>query len=260
MELPPFDGTARRIQNEVMKEDPDPGFIERLIIKDQALTGQVLRIANSAFYKGLVKVSTVRNAILRLGINEVSNIVTLVTHEQCFKSRDPKINAILRDQWGHSLGCAIGSHWIAKNSGCTSLASEAFFAGLLHDVGKLVILTALEQLKQSKKIEAQPAPALLQEIMDNQHCQYGFTLMNNWNLPERYGRVARDHHVDSFDPKDYILVIVRVADQACHKAGIGSEPDEAIVLTALPEANILNLTEIELAKLEIHLEDTNVFG
>ncbi|MDZ7580008.1 MAG: ATPase, T2SS/T4P/T4SS family [Deltaproteobacteria bacterium] len=63
--LPPFNTTARRIQQEIMKEDPDIQLIEQLIVRDQAITGQVLRVANSSFYKGLVKATTVRNAVLR---------------------------------------------------------------------------------------------------------------------------------------------------------------------------------------------------
>ena len=258
IQLPPFDSTAKRIQSEVMKEDPDVALIERLIVKDQALTGQVLRLANSAFYKGLVQVTTVRNAILRLGINEVSNMVTVATQKQHFRSKDPKINEFFRKLWQHSLGCAIGAHWIAKNSGFVSLASEAFFAGLLHDVGKLVILTAIEQLKQSGIIEQQPAPALLKEIIDDQHSRYGCTLMETWNLPARYGHVAREHHSETFDAKDYLLLIVRVANITCHKAGVGMDPEETPSLSALPETTLLGLTGIDLAKLEIHLEDTNL--
>jgi len=260
MRLPPFDATSKRIQGEAMKETPDTDLIERLVIRDQALTGQVLRIANSAFYKGLVKVSTVRNAILRLGVNEVSNIVTLVSQQESYKSKDPKINTVLRELWKHSLGCAIGAHWIAKNTGFANLASESFFAGLLHDVGKLFIMAVLEQLKQSQEIDVQPAPALLHEIMANQHSQYGFDLMKNWNLPEHYCHIARDHHAETIDPKNYLLLIVRVADKACNKAGIGCEPDASIALSGLPETKVLNLTEVDLAKLEIHLEDANLLG
>ncbi|MBW1853042.1 MAG: HDOD domain-containing protein, partial [Deltaproteobacteria bacterium] len=87
--LPTFDRTSMRIQEEIAKEDPDVTLIEELILHDQSLTSQVLRLANSAFYKGLVKVSTVRNAIIRLGIKEVANIVMLLTHQKNFYSKDP---------------------------------------------------------------------------------------------------------------------------------------------------------------------------
>jgi len=78
--LPVFDRTSMRIQQELVKKEPDIQSIEKLIVTDQSLVGQVLGMANSAFYKGLVKVSTIHNAILRIGITEVSNIVMMAAH------------------------------------------------------------------------------------------------------------------------------------------------------------------------------------
>ena len=253
--LPPFNATALHIQREIGKEDPDVNLIEKLIVRDQALTGEVLRMANSSFYQGLVKVSTVRNAIVRLGINEVSNIVTMVTQEKNFHSKDPKINAVMKTLWQHSVGCAFGAHWLAKHSGFRSILHEAFFAGLLHDIGKLFILTVLEDLKCSGQLSSQPSPELMNEVMVSLHCTYGEALMGRWNLPERYCRVAGSHHDENFDIKDYHLLLVRIADQACNKLGIGFNPQETILLSVLPEAKLLGLSDLDLAQLEIYLED-----
>jgi HD-like signal output (HDOD) protein len=257
-QLPPFDGTAQRIQQEITKEDPDVQLIEKLIVRDQALTGQVLRLANSSFFQGLVKVSTVRNAIVRLGINEVSNIVTLITHERNYCSKDPRVNAVMRKLWRHSVGCAVGAHWLAKHSGFRSLVHEAFFAGLLHDVGKLFILTVVENVKRSGEIATDPSDALLEEVMSSLHCRYGQGLMAKWNLPERYCKVAGAHHEETFDPKDFLTLLVRVANQACNKLGIGLEGDDAVILSALPEAKLLGLGDIDLAQLEVWLEDAKL--
>lgn len=254
-QLPPFDSTALRIQREITKDDPDVNLIEKLIVRDQALTGEVLRMANSSFYQGLVKVSTVHNAIVRLGINEVSNIVTLITQGKNFRSADPKINEVMKTLWRHSVGCAFGAHWLAKHSGFRSLLHEAFFAGLLHDIGKLFILTVLEDLKRSGQIRTHPSPALLNEVMTGLHCRYGKALLGKWNLPERYCSVAGAHHDEQFDAKDYHLLLVRVADQACNKLGIGFHPEDTTLLAVLPEAKLLGLSDVDLARFEIFLED-----
>lgn len=253
--LPPFDTTAQQIRQEIMKEDPDVQLIEKLIVRDQAITSQVLRVANSSFYKGLVKASTVRNAILRLGINEVSNMVTMVTMEKSFRSKDPFVNGVLHELWCHSVGCGFGGHWLAKKGGFQSLAHEAFFAGLLHDVGKLFILAVVEKIRRSGNMAQQPSNALLDEVMRNMHSDYGYTLMNNWNLPSRYCAVARDHHAEEIDSKDSLSVLVRMANHACHKVGVGSNADPAVILAALPEAKALGLSDMDLAQLEIQLED-----
>ncbi len=257
--LPVFNTTAMRIQQEIAKKEPDLHLIEKLIVSDQSLTAKLLSVSNSSFYKGLQQVSTVHNAIVRLGINEVSNIVMLVTHETNFHAKDPFMHGIMRKLWRHSVGCAMGSNWLAKQCDLHGLAHEAFFAGLLHDVGMLFILTAIDELKNSDELKVQPSDALLIEAMNTLHTHHGHALMSRWNLPEKYSRIARDHHAEQFEPQDRLLVIVRLADKACDKLGIGLDSDPSIVLAATPEAEALQISEVDLARFEIMLEDSRVF-
>ncbi len=257
--LPVFNATALRIQQEIAKEEPDLRLIEKLIVSDQSLTAKVLSVSNSSFYKGLQQVTTVRNAIVRLGINEVSNIVMLVTHESNFNSKDPFVHGIMRSLWRHSVGCAMGSNWLAKQSGLAELAHEAFFAGLLHDVGMLFILTVIGDLKHSNQLNGQLSNALLIEAMNTLHTHHGHSLMSHWNLPQQYSEIARDHHGEDFNAKNLLLVLVRLADKACIKLGIGLEADPSLVLAATPEAEVLSISEVDLARMEIMLEDSQVF-
>ena len=106
IQLPVFNAIALKIQREVAKEDPDVSRIEKLITSDQALTSEALKVSNSSFYKGLQQVTSVQNAIVRLGINEVSNIVTLITHKNHFRSKNQLLNNIMQKLWQHSVGCA----------------------------------------------------------------------------------------------------------------------------------------------------------
>ena len=258
--LPVFNSTAMRVQQEIAKEEPDIRLIEKLIVSDQSLTAKVLSVSNSSFYKGLNQVETVRNAIVRLGINEVSNIVMLVTHENNFRSKDPFVHGIMRVLWKHSVGCALGSNWLAKKSGLHGLAHEAFFAGLLHDVGKLFILTVIDDLKHSDNLEIQPSNSLLVEAMNSLHSHHGYSLMVHWNLPEKYCNIVRDHHTEEFDTKDMLQITVRLADKACRKMGIGMVEEQDLALVATPEAESLHISEVDLAQLEIMLEDAQVFA
>ncbi len=258
--LPVFNATALKIQREIAKDEPDIRLIERLIVSDQSLTAKVLSVSNSSFYKGLNQVATVHNAILRLGINEVSNIVMLVTHENNFRSKDPFVHGIMRALWRHSVACAIGSNWLAKKCGLQGMAHEAFFAGLLHDVGKLFILTVVDDLKHSNDLDVQPSDALLAEAMSSLHCSHGYELMVHWNLPEKYSRIVRDHHREEFNTKDLLLVLVRLADKVCLKMGIGMVEEPDLVLVATPEAEAMHICEVDLAQLEIKLEDSQVIA
>ena len=257
--LPVFNTTALRIQQEIAKEEPDTRLIEKLIVSDQSLTAKVLSVSNSSFYRGLQEVETVRNAIVRMGINEVSNIVMLVTHEHSFHSKDPFVHGMMRKLWQHSVGCAMGSNWLAKQCGLHAMAHEAFFGGLLHDVGMLLILTVIDDLKHSNKLKNQPSNALLVETMDTLHTNHGHTLMAHWNLPQKYSQIARDHHQEEFDPNNLLLALVRLADKACCKLGIGLEEDSSLVLVATEEAKALHISEVDLARMEIMLEDSQVY-
>lgn len=257
-QLPPFDKTAYQIQQEITKAEPSIQKVESLVEVDQALTAQMLKMANTAFFRGLSKVETVRDAIVRLGLQQVSHIVMLVTQKKIFKSDDRYIQELMEKLWRHSVGTAMGSAWLAKKCGYQQLANQAFVAGLLHDIGKLFLLTVIELVREKKGSEFDPSKAFFIDVMDNLHTEQGYELTQNWNLPEAYCIVARDHHEDSFDVRNVLLLLIRVVDRACNKMGIGmAEPMDHILVT-LPEAVALGLSEVDLAELEIMLEDAPI--
>jgi len=260
VKLPAFNGTALRIQNEIAKEEPDTRMIEKSIVSDQSLTGEVLRVSNSSFYRGLSQVATVRDAIIRLGSKEVSNIVAMVTLQHNFQSKDPVVHKIMGKLWRHSVGCAMGASWLAKQTGFLTICHETFIAGLLHDVGKLFVLKAIDDMRISGDIEHRPSNMLIDEAMEKLHTEQGNLLLNNWNLPEKYCLIARDHHKEDFDCNDHLLVLVRLANHMCHKKGIGLVEDPSIVLMATPESHQLQLSEVDLARLEVLLEDSQVLS
>ncbi len=253
--LPVFNPTALKVQQELVKKEPDTNTLERLITGDQSLSSQILRMANSAFYRGLADVLSVKAAIVRLGMREVGRIVLLATSKNQFHSSDPEINELIKKLWRHSAGCALAAHWLAKRCKFEELMSQAFFAGLLHDVGKLFVLMVIERLKSNKNILM--THSLLLEAIDTLHSQQGYALMQKWDMPDQYCLVARDHHMADFDPKDHLLIMVRLADMTCLKLGVGISQDQGLNLAATAEASLLELSEIDLAELEVMLEDTS---
>jgi HD-like signal output (HDOD) protein len=254
--LPAFNEISLRIQQETAKKDADIREIERLIVYDQALASQVLRMANSAFFMGLESVATVHEAIIRMGTDEIVNIVILTTQLENFRSDDPFVQGLLNDLWQHSVGCAIGTQWVAKRRCFNDILHNAFLAGLFHDVGKLFLLTVIEEIRQSKELHFQLSNTLIDEIMNTLHTEQGYLLMRNWNLPETYSEIARGHHAEELDTSNVLMAIVRLVNKVCNKAGIGMFKDGSAAPMVTQEANFLGLSEIALAELELKLEDS----
>ncbi|MDO9581981.1 MAG: HDOD domain-containing protein [Desulfomicrobium sp.] len=254
-QLPAFNRTGLAIQQEMARPDPDMQVIEKQILRDPALCGQLLKVANSAFYRGMVEVTTVRNAMVRLGLSEVSNLVVLLTQKQSFNTQDPFIREYMDQLWVHSVACALGAKWIAKECRLPSKMNEAFFAGLLHDIGKAFLLMAIAELKKSGQIADNVPQTFVEEVLDTLHQSLGAQLLKSWNLPEIYCTVAEHHHDESMDGQDIVLPIVSLANKVLAKAGIGIMHTPDIDLATSPEAIQLDLSEIKVAELELTVED-----
>jgi putative nucleotidyltransferase with HDIG domain len=256
--IPVFNTVALRLQKVLASKDYRIDEVNNLIIADPGLASQVLRVSNSSFYAGLNKITTIRDAIVRLGATCVANIAMLATQKDIYCSSDPKLNIIMQDLWQHSLCCAIGSKWLATKTNYGYLAQEAFLAALLHDIGKLFLLKVMEEIIREEKLDVGISQALISEVMTSMHAVHGARIMQQWNIPETYITVARDHHADDWDQGNPLLAVVRLVNQACRKVGVHSWPDPTLVLFASTEAQVLGVREINLAELEIVIEDALV--
>ena len=254
-QLPPFNRTGLAIQQEMAKPDPDMQVIEKQILRDPAVAGQLLKVANSSFYRGMIEVTTVRNAMVRLGLAEVSNLVTLLTQKQSFSTQDSFIREYMDQLWIHSVACALGAKWIAKECRLPSKMNEAFFAGLLHDIGKAFLLMAIADLKKNGQLGETIPQSFIEEVLETQHQSIGAQLLKTWNLPEIYCTVAEHHHDENMDSQDIVLIMVSLANKVLAKAGIGIMHTPDIDLATSPEAIQLDLSEIKVAELELTMED-----
>ncbi len=258
-QLPVFDRTGLAIQQEMAKPDPDMQIIEKQILRDPALTSQLLKVANSSFYRGMLEVTTVRNAIVRLGLAEVSNLVTMLTQKKTFATQDPFIRDYMDQLWVHSVACALGAKWIAKECRLPSKMNEAFFAGLLHDIGKAFLLMAIADLKKKGQLDEKVPQTFIEEVLDSLHQALGAQLLKTWNLPEIYCMVARHHHDDEMENRDVVLLMVSLANKVLAKAGIGIVHTPDVDLATSSEAIQLDLSEIKVAELELTMEDYVTF-
>lgn len=255
--LPVFHSVAVKLQQMLSNRNFRIDDIIEQISEDQSLSSHVLKVANSSFYAGLSKVATIKDAVVRLGAQEIANLAMVASQLEIYKSDNPILDKYMQDLWSHALSCAVGSKWLARKTGYVNLVSEAFMGGLLHDIGKLAILKVLDDISTSKETSATFSATLINEVMARMHEEVGLRLMQTWSLPESYCNIAINHHRDDFDNNDILLIIVRLANLACKKAGKDLIPDPGISLIAAPEAHCLGIKEITLAELEILIEDAD---
>lgn len=253
--LPVFPRAINELRNALKDENRSLDAIAKQLAMDASLASQVLRVANSSFYGGLSKINTTKEAIVRLGLARVVQIATLVMQKGIFSSKDPATNLFMIKLWQHSVAVALGSEWLAKRLAFEALAEEAFMAGLFHDIGELLLLRCLDDMRAKDPSTILPE-SLIREIMVRQHEEKGAWLLQSWNLPELYCGIAGAHHHPVTEDTSTVELMVRVADMASYKLGIALRPQPDLIVSSSEEASRLGLSEIMLAELEIALEDT----
>ena len=254
--LPVFNSVAVKLQQMLARRDFKINDIIDMVSEDQSLASQVLKVANSSYYAGLSSIATIKDAIVRLGAQEVANMVMMASQYEAYHSENEYLNSLMQKLWIHSLACATGAKWLAKKSGYVNLAAESFMGGLLHDIGQLALLKVLDDIHRNKESKAPFSDTLINEILDRMHGDVGYHLMKSWSLPESYCSIAVNHHKEFFDGNDILLVIVRMSDKACKKVGKSLHPDASVSLVSSTEAQFLATKELILAELEIIVEDS----
>jgi HD-like signal output (HDOD) protein len=245
----------QKVQRLMGEKNLDIREVEKLIQYDQVLTIRVLRMANSAFYRGWQKVATVREAIMRLGTNEVMNILLLIAQRENFSAQDPWVSKVMHKLWQHSVASAVGAQWIARNCRFRSLQQEAFVGGLLHDIGMSFLMIVIEKIKLKGGSGLPLDEEVIRQVLNVLHTENGYALLNKWHLPEPYCSVARNHHREEIDPNDELLVIVRLANLACHKMEIGLMAEPSLILSTRPEATYLAFSEEAITALLAKVEE-----
>ncbi|WP_455210061.1 HDOD domain-containing protein [Kaarinaea lacus] len=209
-----------------MVDDPkcSAAHIGKVIGKDAALTARLLKIVNSAFYRFPSRVETVSRAITIIGYRELRDLVFAATVSGIFERiSNDLVN--LDSFWRHGIYSGILSRIIANN--CQVLHSERLFvAGLMHDIGQLIMSYKLPKLMRAamdlSEKEQIPLYAAEQQIIGFTHAEVGAELMRAWRFPETQQNVARYHHNPSA-AKEHILEvhIVYLANIIAHVAETG---------------------------------------
>jgi len=215
--------------------------LDNLIRVDQAISAGILKLANSSFYSRGNKVTSLQNAISLLGFKLIKSMVVLLTTKSLFELG--KYEKFRVHVYRHSVVTAIVSKSLAVSLGMPHLQEEAFVAGLLHDIGK-VILNVCDRTKFIETLnlcieKGMSACAAEKQIFGIDHTDVGHAAAVQWKLPELLARVIAEHEAGLTTPTagdtDRMTLIVQYADAVAKKAGYGiyrSEVDEVCALVA----------------------------
>ena len=205
-------------------EDPDGSFdeISEIISTDTGLTVRLLKIVNSAFYAFPSQIETISHAISVVGLEQLNNLVLSTVVMDRFKNiPDSVIN--MESFWKHSIACGLAARIIASYR--KEINTERFFvAGMLHDIGRLVlalsapfsILSVFMRCK-SEEISLHEAE---KNILGFSHTDVGQLLLKNWKLPVFHQNVVGNHH-QSGSSLDLESGILDVADHITNELKLG---------------------------------------
>ena len=204
----------------------------RVVSIDQSQTARLLKLVNSSFYGFPRKVASVTEAIALLGFNAVKNLCLSISIFDLFADSNGASGFNREKFWQHSIGCAVGGKVLAKYIGYPE-KEELFIAGLLHDIGKLLLdqffhdifqqITTLVRERDMLMLEAE------REVLGLTHAQVGQMLAERWKLPFKLVDTIAYHHQPRKSHRFVKeIAVVHLADILCRAIDLGWGGDNRI--------------------------------
>ncbi|MGR3173908.1 MAG: HDOD domain-containing protein [Candidatus Scalindua sp.] len=229
--MPTLPTVALRVLEVTSNPGSSANDLMEIIGPDVSLTTKILKIANSPFYGLTREVSSLQHAVTVLGFKEIRNLVISTVAFESFKNfkQDDKFD--IKKFWRHSFCCGLAAKIIAVDLKSTS--NELFVAGLIHDIGKLVMYIAFPV--EFLKLVDMMSPLKLKytafeaekNIFEMIHDEVGMKLLQKWLFPESLiTAVGFHHHPLEADKKSSFPIIVHVADILAHVYEMQAEDEE----------------------------------
>ncbi len=219
--LPSLPVVASKVLEMIQDPDLKVQKLCRILSDDAALAGRILAVSRSAGYAQRNLPTTLLGAVQVLGFRTLRNVVIAsATHSLCIRG-----NRVSETLWNHSLSVALTMRMLCRRLR-TQDEEQAFLAGLLHDVGELILLHGDPTGFAKLATEVQRARCQMidkeQEIYGFDHTLIGLTLLDAWNIDSQIGRAVLNHHSDvTGDDTNQMAEMISVADYLSCKADLG---------------------------------------
>lgn len=247
-ELPPLPMVVTQLVTLMQDTECSGEEINRVLSSDQALASKILRLVNSSFYGLPGRVSTIPRAVVILGHAAVRNLATgLAVADSVGRRLPPRQRQLF---WRHALATAAGAEVVARRAELPD-PEEAFIAGLLHDIGHLILMLALPDGHAAVAADGRLGDVEFErQAIGLDHCRAGRQLLQHWKLPAPLLECVRLHHAPDacLGGATPLLTAVALADRLARVLGApgeGPAADNDIVALAaalrLTPADVLDL-------------------
>jgi HD-like signal output (HDOD) protein len=214
-----------RILNLVASPNAEISELARIISADPALSAGVLNVANSAYFRGLDEIETVRDAVTRLGLDEVGRVAGALSAKSLFNPKlkqelatfGPRFTSLYR----RAVTVASAAATLAMR--CRARSDRTYLGGMLHDVGRTVALRSLALLQLEHQVTLEAGSPRLERVLDRVHVELGAELHQEWQLPQYLTVLAVRHH-DAEIPSDEEFRDLHVVRLAAAVHDLRAEP------------------------------------
>ncbi|MGD9200705.1 MAG: HDOD domain-containing protein [Chitinispirillia bacterium] len=222
--LEPFPETAAKLAQIVSDEKSTIDDVVNIIKYDQAISTEILRIANSVFSASKREITSVREGVIRLGSGRILEILVSRSVRSVMCQPLKQYGYLEKELWFHSIASAIAAEYL-NSYAKTSIGGISFTAALLHDLGKLLIVNKFSDKDVFKILkllrnEDIAWAAAEKKVFGFSHADIGAEIADMWGLPDVIIRAILNHHNDDygFDP---IIDCVRVSNVVARVIGYG---------------------------------------
>lgn len=269
-QLPPAPLVYQNLSRLIDDPKSSPNQVSEVVSSDPASTSRLLQVVNSPFFGLRKRVDTVSAAVRLLGFEPVRSLVLAITAGDMFKAPPGVAAGAVEQLWRHSIGVGVAAKVIGRRMGAPDV-EQCFIAGLLHDIGKIVLLrSAPEAFQATLDLAAQEQVLFLDAeatVCGTDHAAIGLMLAEKWAFPPSLAEAVSLHHRPELAKANPELVAaVHVADIVCRALAIGSGGDALLpVLNRVAKQTLgldaANLKEIvEAVELEYPDVETSLLG
>jgi len=226
--------------------------LSELIQQDTSLSSKLLSIANSPYYSGSMTITNIEDSLKRIGLKDTSSLILAISNKSLYEDVPGIIGERLNSLWEHSYATAACARVIARK--LELMYPDRMFAmGLMHDIGKLALLTVVGALSKNRSTSAEA----LDELLDGLHVEFGASLVESWDMPGEFvDAVANHHNLEHMDKYAASTRVVAMANLMVRKIGKSLKPDDGMDLVKSELGQQLWLTEDMMADI---LEQTEAY-